>query len=164
MPLPGIFNTMNAALKEMQMEEILRLNETSAKYGLTLTAPDVKEIITARNQALRGYGRVELDLEVTRKLILNFCSSPLIAQEDYAATLVDLQEIFYYLKNETDDTVGDDELIRIIKDFFENSCGGELELLRGQELDGFVRDFKRHRTMGKVNRDDFREGDEKDGD
>jgi hypothetical protein len=155
MHLPGIFNAMNAALKEMQLEEILRLNEASAQYGLTLTASDVKEIIAARNQALRSYGRVELDMEVARKLILSFCSSPLIAQEDYPVILADLQEIFYYLKNETDDAVGDDELIRIIKDFFENSCGGELELLRGQELDGFVRDFKRRRAMGKENGDDF---------
>lgn len=155
MPLPSMFDAMNAALKEMQIQEILDLNQTSAKFGLTLTVAEVQEIITARNQALQGYGRVELDLEIIRKLILNFCDSSLIAQEDYVATLEELLEVFYYLKNETDDTIGDAELLRIIKDFFENTCGGSLELLRGQELDEFVRNFKRSRAVAYPSRDEL---------
>jgi hypothetical protein len=150
-----MFDAMNAALKEMQIQEILDLNQTSAKYGLTLTPADVTEIITARNQALQSFGRVELDLEIIRKLILNFCDSSLIAQEDYAATLEELLEVFYYLKNETDDTIGDDALLHIIKDFFENTCGGSLELLRGQELDEFVRGFKRSRAVAYPRRDEL---------
>lgn len=154
MPLPSMFDAMNAALKEMQIQEILDLNQNSAQFGLTLTSADVAEIITTRNQALQSYGRVELDLEIVRKLILNFCDSSLIAQEDYAVTLEELLEVFYYLKNETDDTIGDDALLRIIKDFFENTCGGSLDLLRGQELDEFVRHFKRARALPYPRRDE----------
>jgi hypothetical protein len=143
MPLPNVFDSMNIMLREMQINELLRVNEESQKYGLTLTAAEVKEIIEARNQVLQSYGRVELEMEVTRKLMRHFCASSFINQEDYLATIKDLQEIFYYLKNETEDEIGDDELIAIIKDFFNNSCGGSIELLKERELEAYVRNCRR---------------------
>jgi len=136
---PSVFGSLSAALKERQVQEILGMNEESAKFGLALTRTDVEEIIEERNRALQSYGRVELSLEVTGKIIGNFGSSPFIRQEDYVATLKDLQEIFYYLKNETEETIGDDELIAVMKDFFDNSCEGSIELLKGTALEEFAR-------------------------
>lgn len=136
-------SSINGALKEIQINEMLLTNEESQKYGLVLTAEEVKEIIEVRNQVLKSYGRIELDIGVTRKLIHNFCTSAFITQEDYETTINDLQEVFYYLKNETEDSIGDDELIYIIKDFFNNSCGGSMELLMGRELEIFARNCRR---------------------
>ena len=143
MPLPNIFNSLNTTLKEMQISEILRANEKSQKYGLSLTAGEAAEIVEARNHILQNYGRVEIDAGITGKLIHAFCPSPYINQEEYLSTLKELQEVFYYLKNETEDEIGDDELINIIKDSFNNNCGGSVELLEGMELDAFARSFKR---------------------
>lgn len=116
----NIFGSLSVALKERQVQEILGMNKVSEKFGLALNRTEAEEIIEERNRALRSYGRVELSLEVTVKLAQSFCSSPFIRQEDYAAVLKDLQEIFYYLKNETEDAIGDDELISVMKDFFDN--------------------------------------------
>ena len=142
MTLPSIFNSMGSIMKEIQTNEILQTNEVSKKYGLALTAFEAAEIVEVRNHLLQSYGRVELDMEATRKLIYNFSASPFINQEDYVSALKDLQEIFYYLKNETNDEIGDDNLIEIIKDLLNNTCEGSIELLQGRELDAFIRDYR----------------------
>jgi len=142
MTLPSIFNSMGSIMKEIQTNEILQTNEVSKKYGLALTAFEAAEIVEVRNHLLQSYGRVELDMEATRKLIYNFSASPFINQEDYVSALKDLQEIFYYLKNETNDEIGDDNLIEIIKDLLNNTCEGSIELLQGRELDAFIRDCR----------------------
>ena len=130
MSLPLVFNPLQSALRELQIEEILQTNPAAAPYGLTLTVADAADIIEARNQVLQGYGRIELDTAVTRKIIAGFCASPYVAPEDYAATIREVQEIFYYLKNETADQLGDNELIAVLRDSFDNACGGSLELLQ----------------------------------
>lgn len=128
--LPIIFNSMGTVLNETQVNEILQTNEEAKKYGLILTVQDAKEIVEVRNRVLQSYGRIELDIGVTRKFIQSFCTSTFINPEEYVSTLNDLHELFYYLKNETEDEIGDDELIDIIKDFFDNSCRGSMELLK----------------------------------
>ncbi len=146
MSVPNLFTTMSTSLIDIQVTELLQTNTQSEQYGLTITAEEAKEIIECRNDVLKNYGRVELEIQVTKKIIHDFCASPFINQEDYASTLIDLQEIFYYMKNETYDQIGDDELLDIIKDFYNNSCCGSIELLMGRELDKFVRDFRRKHT------------------
>jgi hypothetical protein len=140
--LPLVLSSLDLVLKDILINEIMQLNNKSRKYGLILSAEDAREIIEARNRVLRSYGRVELDSGVTKKLILSFCDSPFINQEDYAIIINDLQEIYYYLKNETEDLIGDDELLQIMKELFNTSCGGSRELLAGRELDVLVRDMK----------------------
>ncbi|KUO73105.1 MAG: hypothetical protein APF77_20785 [Clostridia bacterium BRH_c25] len=147
MSLPSIFNSMGSMMKELQVNEILRTNEETKKYGLILTAEEAAELVEVRNQLLRSYGRVELDMEATRKLINSISDSPFINQEDYASVVKELQEVFYYLKNETDDEIGDDSLIEIIKDLLNDSCGGSIELLQGRELAAFVRDYRLKHLM-----------------
>ncbi|MGE5631976.1 MAG: DUF6323 family protein [Caulobacteraceae bacterium] len=147
MTLPSIFRSMNLIMSEVQISEMLQTNEESQKNGLTLTTEDAKEIIEARNHTLQSYGRVELDIEVSKKLIRSFCNSPFINQEDYATTLKELQEVFYYMKNETEDKIADDELIEIIRDYFDNYCEGSIELLQGRELEAFARAVRRKNQL-----------------
>lgn len=152
MALPSIFNSMNTALKEIQTDEILQSNRVSQKYGLVLTTEEANEIIEARDHILQSYGRIELDSGITTKLIASFCSSSFIAQEDYASTLKELHEIFYYMKNETEDEIGDDGLIETIKDFFDNFCKGSMELLKGRELEAYARNCRKERmSYGSYN-------------
>lgn len=148
--LPVIFNSMGLVMKEVQINEILSTNEESQKYGLVLTFEEAEEIIEARSSVLQSYGRIELGTGPTGKLISSFCSSAFIEQEEYAATMKDLQEVFYYMKNETEDSMGDDELIEVIKDFFENTCRGSIELLKGRELETFSKEC-RHRNGAGTN-------------
>lgn len=123
------------------MTELLEMNHKTKEFGLILTPDQVKNMIAVRNKALHDYGRVELDIEVTKAFIEIFCTSPYIHEENYASTLNELHEIFYYLKNETEDKIGDLRLIQLIKDCFDKDCAGSLELLKSK-LEEFSERFK----------------------
>jgi hypothetical protein len=119
MLLPMALNSMYLAQKEQQINEILQLNDQSGKYGLTLTG-----------------------IEVSKNIISSFSNSSFIMPDAYTATLHELHEIFYHMKNETQDKIGDEALIKLIKDYFETSCGGSLEQLKGM-LQIFADDFRK---------------------
>lgn len=124
---------------EQQMNDIIKLNEETITYGLSLSKREVMQIIEVRNDLLRGYGRIELGTEVVNKLIKSFYNSSYIQQDMYMSTLMELQEIFYYMKNETEDNLSDDEIIEILREFFEDYCKGSIELLQGREIETFAR-------------------------
>lgn len=140
--LPTVMNSMNNALKEQFVNEILQMNEQTSKYGLVLSAEETAQLLESRNRCLQQLGRVELGIDVSKSIIQSFCSSTYIKPEEYASTLNELQEVFYFMKNETEDKIGDTELIRIMKDYFENNCGGSLEFLKS-ELQVFAEDFRK---------------------
>ncbi len=142
MLLPAMLNSVTPMLMEKYTRELLELNHKTKGYGLVLTLEDAKCLIEVRNKALCNFGRIELGIEVTKGLIDVFSRSSYINEENYIATLNELQEIFYYLKNETEDKIGDSMLIVVMKDYFENICGGSLELLKSV-LENYARDFRR---------------------
>ena len=115
-------------------DEILKCNEKTCEYGLKLTNEDVKELINTRKVALKKSGRLEFNGEIIDKIIMEFCDSPYITQYNYNDTINELVEIFYNYKNETLDLIADDELIEIMKDYFDNYCQGSIELLEGKVL------------------------------
>jgi hypothetical protein len=147
MSSPFVLDYLGRVPEHVQLQEILHMNDESEKYGLILTAEDAHEIIDARVLALQNYGRVELDLGATRQLISSFCSSPSISQEDYAAILKDLLELFYYLKNETEDLIGDAELIKKMKDCLDGSCEGSLKMFKGVGIENLIKDFKQKKQQ-----------------
>ena len=121
-------------LENNLLSEILKCNEATKEYGLKLNEKDIKEIIKTRNIALEKSGRIEFNGQIINKIIENFCDSPYISQYNYSETINELVEIFYNYKNETLDYISDDELIEIMKEFFDNYCQGSLELLEGKVL------------------------------
>ncbi|KPI54993.1 hypothetical protein KW94_05080 [Clostridioides difficile] len=139
-----ILSSMHQGLKEIERNELLETNEESKEYGLTLSESDVKDIITSRNYTLKGYGRIELDIKTTKQLIENIYKSQFTNINDYLETINDMQEIFYYLKNETDDKICDDEIIELLDELYEK-FSGNLDNVRG-EADEFAKEFK----FGKV--------------
>jgi len=142
----ALYHATGRALKQLNINEILETNRESVKYGLILTAAEAQELIEARNRAVRSHGRVELGIEAVKKIIAAFCTSPYINTDDYALTLYELVEIFYYMKNmksETEDRIGDDELISLMREFFNHSSRGSIELLKNRELALLADNFKR---------------------
>lgn len=137
---PIILSSMHQGLKEIERNELLETNEESKEYGLTLSESDVKDIITSRNYTLKGYGRIELDIKTTKQLIENIYKSQFTNINDYLETINDMQEIFYYLKNETDDKICDDEIIELLDELYEK-FSGNLDNVRG-EADEFAKKFK----------------------
>lgn len=124
----------NTSLEKQVFNEIIQCNEITQDYGLKLSEEDVKEIMKTRNVALEKSGRIEFNGQIINKIITAFSDSPYISQYNYSDTINELVEIFYNYKNETLDFIGDDELIEIMKDYFDNYCQGSLELLEGKVL------------------------------
>lgn len=134
---------MSSALIEKQaIIEIEKCNDFTAQYGLILSHHDVIELIETRNFALKSNGRIEFGGGVINKIIRGFCDSPYLTMDNYAETIHDLTEIFYFYKNETLDLISDDELIKFMKNVFDGRCQGSLELLSGRELENMARNLR----------------------
>ncbi len=109
-------------------------NNISAKFGLSLSNKQIEELIVERKESLKNNGRVEFGESIIKKLIYEFCDSPYIDQENYEYTLCELQESFYYFKNESNNLIPDDELIEFLKSAFDNDAGGSIEYLAGMSI------------------------------
>ncbi|OPJ62874.1 DUF6323 family protein [Clostridium oryzae] len=138
MNLPNLFNARQGLLKNTYVEELI---EASKESGLLLTIEDAKKIINERSNALKNYGRVDLNFEVTKKIIGTFDISSFANVENYVQILIELQDLFYYLRNETEDRISDQKILELMKDFFENSCEGSIQLLVSR-IEEFSREFR----------------------
>ena len=118
-----ILNLLNNENLTIAKNEILQINEESSAYGLILSSKDVEEVIKSRGYSLKTYGRIDLNMDITKKLIKKLYTSPYTQKDDYVELINDLQDIFYYLKNETLDEISDNEIIDIISEFYEKSSG-----------------------------------------
>ena len=130
-------------IRQMQLEnaknEIRCCNELNGLYGLILTEADITELVELRGQALRSTGRVEFGGGILPKLIRAFCKSSYIDPYNYAATLGELQDAFYYFKNESEDRLSDDELIEFMEKVFNGLAHGSTDVLTTISLEQLCR-------------------------
>lgn len=144
---PIILKSLNSNLQITQENEILDLNEKSQVYGLTLNKEDVKEIINSRDNTLKSYGRIELDIGITKMIIENLYKSQYTDKDDYVYAINDLHEVFYYLKNETLDQISDIEIIEIIDEVY-NNCSGRIDIVQ-EKCEEFAKSY-RLKLGGKI--------------
>lgn len=129
-------------LQKQAMLEILQCNEITERYALTLTEQQAKELVEVRSSSLKNTGRIEFGSGAIDKIIIEFCDSIYISQNNYAETLQELMEIFYYYKNETLDQISDIDLIKFMKKCFDGKCQGSLDLLKYRELDKMAQNVR----------------------
>lgn len=126
---------MDAALAERQItDQILQCNEATEKYGLILTEHQASALAQTRTTSLKENRRIEFGKGIVHKLIMEFYDSPYLSQENYEDTLHELISLFYELKNLTEDRVSDRDLMKFMKQAFDNGCHGSLELLSGEAI------------------------------
>lgn len=121
-----------------QLDKVIETNRTTEQFGLTLTEQDAELIFAERNNALKEQKRVEFGEGIAAKIIYEFCDSNYFDQNNYADTIVRLQEIFYLYKNEMQDEITDDELVHLMKEQFELICFGDLDYLESTCLANFA--------------------------
>ena len=138
----SIIKISELKLNETSINELIKCNEQSIYYNLKLTKKDAEFLISVRDEALKRQGRIEFGGGIVKKIIEKFYDSPYIHQFNYCSIISELVEIFYYYKNETLDLIGDDELINLMKKFFDKSCFGSVELLKGRDLDKLAHNIK----------------------
>ncbi len=134
--------------QKLALEEILESNNRSSLYGLKLTPQDALALIESRNQALVSHGRIEIGSATIGKIVEAFLDSPYIQQSDYVATLDDLIETFYYMKNEMFENISDDNLIKLMVKYYNGKSGGSIELLRDRDLEKVLRYI--HNNIGGI--------------
>lgn len=126
---------MDAALAERQVtDQILQCNKATEKYGLILTEHQALSLAQTRTTSLKENRRIEFGTGIVDKIIMAFCDSPYLSQENYEDTLHELISLFYELKNLTEDRVSDRDLMEFMKQAFDNGCRGSLELLSGEAI------------------------------
>jgi hypothetical protein len=155
------------SLNRPDIAEIVRCNEITSRFGLTLSRPEAEELAATYVKALNDNERVEFSGDSVAKIIIQFCDSPFLSGDNYAATLNELVETFYYFKNETLDQMDDDELIAWMKRYFNQTCRGSLELLQNRELESLARHIRYGEEIYEAEdeaRDLFEEDEEEDED
>lgn len=101
-------------------------NQYTEKYGLKLSAEDTEVLIAEKMNTLKEERRVEFGQSILPQIIYAFCDSSYIAQDNYVETIVRLQEIFFYYKNEMCDEISDEELLNFMREQFEDVCFGDV--------------------------------------
>ena len=120
-------------------QEIRECNAYSSRFGLVLSETEITDLVTSRAEALRASGRIEFGGGILPKLIEAFCDSPYVDQQNYADTLTELQEAFYYFKTEAMDRLSDDELIEYMVKVFNGRAQGSAEYLSGTSQEALAR-------------------------
>lgn len=155
-----LINISTSIIQKQAVTEIIKCNDFTVNYGLILTHEQAVELVETRSYALKVNGRIEFGGGVIDKIIKEFCDSPYISKHNYAETLHELVEMFYYYKNETLDLISDDDLIKFMEKAFDGACQGSLELLSGRELAKMAQNVRYGYAPDYTEDDDIDEEDE----
>jgi hypothetical protein len=120
-------------------QELLSCNMQLERHGLSLSAQDVRALVSGRMDALRGSERVEFAGGVTKELVLQFAGSPYVSQADFVEIVLELQELFYEFKNESLERIPDEDLIGKMRSLFDDVAKGDIDYLSEALFDGLAR-------------------------
>jgi hypothetical protein len=134
--------------------QLMQLNDETILKGLILSEADVRDLVDTRNKSLADNGRFEIGVETVTKIIDRFSESSFIYQSNYAETINELVEIFYYIKTEAADKISDNALLDMMWDFYENKCAGSIELMTGRELEILLRYIHGDRKIYTLDEED----------
>lgn len=96
--------------------------------GLSLTAEQAREIAEVESACLAERRRVSFGESATARLIREFAASPFLSSGDEAATLMDLTEAFYELREDFPASTTDVEIIDALRDSFNGEAAGDVGL------------------------------------
>ena len=158
----GLISIDNLSLRPIS-DELLALNEVSREYGLTLTAEEARELSETRKTALVENERIEAGVGAVPAILKKFCTSRYVNKDNYTYVLNEVTYLFYYIKTETDDKIGDEALIDELFERFELYCRGSIDVLEGREAERIIRKVNagRHYAEWYGDRDEL-DGDPRD--
>ncbi len=122
-----------------EAEDLLKINRETAGCGLTLSRDEALRLAQVHRNALDECGRVEVGPGTVEKLALAFRNSQYLDSGNFASVLAEATEAFYALKNESEDTIPDDELVSLLANGFERFGGTLSAYLGSEELDRLLR-------------------------
>lgn len=135
------FHILNHSMNQTAVSAVMNCNKVSSVFGLSLTAEQAAELVQTRSKSLKAAGRIEFGGGVIEKLVFEFCDSVYIQQSEYAEIMNEMVELFYQFKNAVEDRLNDEELIRFMREAFDQ-CNGSIELVEGRELEKLLESLK----------------------
>ncbi|MCD1261753.1 hypothetical protein B5M42_023430 [Paenibacillus athensensis] len=153
MLLPRLLHALSHSLEDQAVFTLLEQNRYTQPHGLTLSPDDAHLLLAVREQALGHYDRVEIGVGAAAALIEVFAASVHMEADSFAGTLAELLELFYAIKSDTEDRIGDLVLIEAMKERFDGECGGAIELLRGS-MEEYASRFRSGLTPGEESEDE----------
>ena len=112
-----------------EKNKLIKCNTFLNEYGLSLSSEDISSIIERRSLALKNNKRIELDGGIIDKVIREFFDSPYISNDNFVETINEIIELFYYYKNETNDLISDDDLLKLMRKHYDDFAKGDLDYL-----------------------------------
>ena len=119
-------------------EDLLSLNSVTSAYGLSLTSEEVADILEARQMQQADYGLVEMTPISIEEIITQICTSSFVNSEGYAETIVEFQELYYYLMALLEEAepelifkLDPEYVVSFLKQLFEE-YGGYIDAVRGK--------------------------------
>lgn len=125
-----------------QIGQIMETNEVTKRFGITVSEEEANMLVKEKTYSLKEKQRVEFGEGILKKLMIEFCDSPYLYQENFVESIVRIQDIFYEYKNESMDGVTDDELVAFMKQAFDQECQGSLDYLEETVLEKFAREIR----------------------
>lgn len=129
-------------------DALLACNARTQAAGLTLSPAAVQRLLATRVQTLQATGRLEFGPGILDKVVMAFYDSPWLLPDEYEETLHELIEVFYTYKNELLDTMGDEELLLLMRKLYDGECRGSLELLGSKALQRVAENIRFGRPAG----------------
>ena len=130
-------------------QELESCNPALAEHGLVLSAEDVQALASGRRDALKTAARIEFGGGVVKDLVLSFAGSPYVSQATFVETVLELQELFYEVKNESLELITDDELVVKMRSLFDDVASGDLGYLEQALFEGLARHV-REESLGEA--------------
>ena len=118
---------------------LTELNGRTKEYGLFLTVKQVNKLADAVRRALAESGRIEIGAGIMPVLAEEFSTSVFVNCENYASVLEELIYIFFHIKTALCDKISDRELVRVLKDYYENKAYGSVEIMRDRDIDVLIK-------------------------
>lgn len=131
--------TAQNAEVQLGAQQLIKCNSFLERYDMSLSAEQAQELTLRRYAALESTDRVEFGDGILPELLRKFCASPYLSQQELVQTAAQLQECFYYFKNESLDLLSDSELLSLMRQAFDGPAHGSVELLADTELEKLCR-------------------------
>ena len=120
-------------------QELESCNKVTQRYGITLSRQDVQALVVGRLGALQETERVEFGGGVAKDLVLAFGSSVYVSQYTFVQTVLELQDLFYLFKNESEEQIPDEDLIATMRSLYDDVAQGDMARLSDALFDGLGR-------------------------
>lgn len=130
-----------------QVKNLLALNEVSAAAGLSLTPEEAALVVAENTQALADHGRIAWDDALLEKFVRRFADSAAVSNHNYAELLRVACEAYYYLLDEADDRIHEDEAVAAIVAAIDKGCTTAQEILANRGVAALARVRSRRREI-----------------